>query len=112
MSVTSNRDINIQFTGDSEFQQTFTAATNATSPGDNGLIDLALGDNTIIVPDGAVAVSIIKPAGNEVVITFKGIEADTGIVLNPIDPDSISLDLVSSFVINVSDDVTLRFIFS
>jgi len=112
MSVTSNRDINIQFTGDVEFQQTFSASASAVSPGDNGLTSLVSGNNTITVPTGAVAATIIKPTGNAVVLTLKGVNGDTGIALSLVDPDSISLSSVSSFVINASGTVTVRIIFS
>ncbi len=112
MAVTSNRDINIQFTGDLEYQQTFESVESVTSPGVIENVDLTTGDNTITVPDDAVAVTIIKPSDNDVVLILKGIGADTGITLSLIDPDSLSLDTVTSFVINVSGAVTLRLIFT
>lgn len=112
MSVTSNRSVTIQNTFDVEYSQSFSAQQNEDGSGTNFLQELATGDNDISVPEGAIAVTIIKPDDNEVVLTLKGDAGDVGFTLNPIDPDSISLFEVGNFVINVSDDVTLRFIFT
>lgn len=112
MSVTSERSINIQLTGDVEYQQTFSAETNATSPGDNGLVELSSGNNTIDVPDGSVAVTIIKPEDNDVQISLKVVGGDTGWDLGLTDPDSISMNGITSFVLNADDDVTVRLTFT
>lgn len=113
MSVTSDRSVVLQFTGDVEYQQNFDASTGATSPGEIKITDLTTGNNTITVPDDAIAVTIVKPSGNTVVLTLKGVNGDTGILLSLTDPDSISLNgSVTSFVINVASAVTLRFIFT
>lgn len=112
MSVTSNRSVLLTFTGDIEFSQTFDAETNATGSGQNQLIDLAIGNNTITVPTDAVAVTIIKPNLNTAQLLLKGVNGDTGVALNLLDPDSISLESVTSFVLNSDEIVTVRLIFS
>lgn len=112
MSVTSDRSVAIQNTLDVEYQQSFAAQTNEDGSGINTLQELVSGNNTITVPDDAIAVTIIKPEDNEVVLKIKGVAGDTGITLNPIDPDSISLDGMTTFVINASDVVTVRLIFT
>ena len=114
MAVTSNRQITITFGGDVEYAQTFTASTNAAGSGDNYLINLSSGNNTVSVPDNCVAVTIIPPVDNEEVITLKGINGDTGIALALEDPCSLSLaSSVTSFVLNASDAIEgVRIIFS
>lgn len=113
MSVTSNRDINLQFTGDVEYQQSFSSETSVDASGQNQIIELTTGNNTITVPDDAISATIVKPSDNEVVLKLKGVSGDTGILLSLTDPDSISLNgSVTSFVINVASAVTLRFIFT
>lgn len=112
MSVTSNRSVLITFTSDVLYSQSFEAETNATGSGQNELKDLTAGDNTITVPTDAVAVTIIKPASNDVVLLLKVDAADVGWPLSLLDPDSISMDGLSTFIINADDDVTVRLIYS
>ena len=113
MSVTSNRSIVITQTGDVEYSQEFAAAVNATGSGQNQLLDLVSGNNTIDVPSNCAAVTIIIPdQTNDVQLLLKGVNGDTGIALSLLDPCSISLNNVSSFVLNADDDITVRLIFS
>lgn len=112
MSVTSDRSVVISFTGDVEFTQEFPATTNSSGSGQNQLVTLAAGANTITVPSNAVAVTIIKPTGNTVTLTLKGVTGDTGIALSLTSPDSISLASVSTFVLTASDTVTIRLVYS
>lgn len=112
MSVTSERSITLGFTGDVEYEQTFAATNVNTGSGQNQLQSLASGNNTITVPSAAVAVTIIPPVGNAVVLTLKGVNGDTGIVIHPSDPSSIGLSGVTSFVLNAASIVTVRLIFS
>lgn len=95
MSVTSQRNIDINFTVDHKSSTTYSADTNTDSPGQHQVITLASGANTITVPTGGTtpkAVTIVKPSGNTTSITFKGVTGDTGVRLHDTDPDSISLD--------------------
>lgn len=113
MSVTSDRSIAITFTGDVEYSQTFEASTNATGSGQIQLINLSSGANTITVPSGAVAVTIIPPTANAVTMTLKGVSGDTGIALALTAPCSLSLSSVSTFVITAGGTITgVRFIYS
>lgn len=78
------------------------ALPNELSPGKLELITLSDGNNTIetpAIPDVTLptALTIIPPSANEVPITLKGVNGDTGIELNLVDPTTIALseDFVS-----------------
>jgi len=97
MAAASTRNIVITFTGDIQYNQTFSAGSNATAPGDIDVVTLAVGNNTITVPNiAALAVgkgcTIVPPAGNVNTITLKGVGGDTGISLHKTDPTSITFD--------------------
>lgn len=114
MSVTSNRSVSINFSNDVEFDQEFDAAVSAVGSGQNQLVNLSSGNNTITVPSNAVAVTIIPPSGNLVVLTLKGVAGDTGISIHLTDPTSIGLNTVTSFVLNATGSAVtgLRLIYS
>ena len=113
MSVFSDRSIVIEDTGDVEYSQTFEADQVSTGSGQNQLIALSSGANTITVPTSAVAVTIVPPIGSTVALTLKGVAGDTGIALHPSDPTSLGLSgSVTSFVINAASAVSVRFIYS
>jgi hypothetical protein len=112
MAVTSKRSISIQFGTDLEFNQTFEAIDNATSPGEIDLVALSSGANTITPPTGATACTIIPNNDNTVALTLKGVAGDTGIALALTSPTSIGLAGVSTFVINAASAVTVRLIWS
>lgn len=97
MAVTTTRSINITMTGDVQLNQTFPAASNAIGPGDIDVMTLAVGANTIPVPNIAAinvtkGATIIPPSGNVQTITLKGIAGDTGVALHKTDPTSIAFD--------------------
>ena len=104
MSVDGDRQVNIQFSGEGlNENNSFPAAQNTSSPAQQELKTLALGSNTITVPSGAVACTIIPPAGNTNSVTVKGVTGDTGIRLHNTDPSSIAIDSsVSTFVLTAS----------
>lgn len=111
MASNSNRSINFTFTGDHVAAPVVAAAANAASPAAIAPpITLSSGNNTITVTTGGTtptAVTIVKPPGNTVLITFKGVNGDTGVALHKTDPDSISLDSsMSTFVLNAASQVT------
>lgn len=116
MSTTSNRSITVTFVGDASGTQTLNAAANQASPGETVPVALALGDNTIAVPQAGTvptAVTILKPAGNVTLIKLKGQAADAGVALHKTDPDTISLDPTqASFVLNAAAGVNVRLIWS
>lgn len=107
MSTASTRTITVGLSGDVNAVEPTSAAVNSSSPGGiNAPITLAIGANTITVPTGSTAVTIIKPAGNVNLITFKGVSGDTGVKLHLTDPDSISLDSSqASFVLNAAAQI-------
>lgn len=113
MAVTSNRSIVIALSGGIEYTQEFEAPVNSSGSGQNQLITLSSGANTITVPSGAVAVTIIPPDNNSQTITLKGITGDTGIALALTAPCSLSLSSVSTFVLTAGGTITgVRFIYS
>lgn len=104
MSVDGDRQVNIQFNGEGlNENNSFPAAQNASSPAQQELKTLALGSNTITVPSGAVACTLIPPAGNTNSITVKGVSGDTGIRVHNTDPSSFALhSSVTSFVLTTA----------
>ncbi len=118
MAVQATRSTVITFTGDLAGTQTIDAAANVASPGSIEIQALASGANTITVPTSTgvtvVACTIIPPAGNTGVITFKGITGDTGVALHLTDPSTVSLaSTVTSFCLNASAAIQgVRFIWT
>ena len=113
MAVTSQRIVINKFTGDYTADSYANAADNAASPGDIDVVTLSAGFNSITPPAGAKAVTILFPAGNTVLVTLKGIAADTGVALHLTDPTSIGLNSVAAFGLNaVAQLVGLRLIWS
>lgn len=109
MSVTADRSISVTFSGNIDSSTTYSADQNTASPGQHQVVTLASGNNTITVPTGGTtpkAVTILKPSGNTVAITFKGVTGDTGVRLHDTDPDSISLNSsVTTFVLNAASSL-------
>ena len=109
MAVTAQRNVTIQFTGDVQAANTFSAANNTASPGQIEVRTLATGNTTITPPTGGAtpkSVTIIPPSGNLITITLKGIAGDTGIVLHLTDPTTIGLNSpTTTFVLTTGADV-------
>lgn len=111
--VTSDRSILVHFNGDIQLTSKLAATTNSSSPGSEQQVALSSGNNTVSVPSGSTALTVVKPAGNAVALKLKGVSGDTGVTLHLTDPDSISLDsTVTAVVINAASAVTLRLIWS
>lgn len=91
MTVTANRTVVVNLTGDVELSDNFDAAENLASPGAVELLNLSSGFNTITVRPTATAVTIIPPALNTTSITLKGVTGDTGIRIHNTDPTTIAL---------------------
>lgn len=107
MSITSSRNVQVQFSGDITASIIQSALDNAVSPGEFDVVSLAIGANTITAPvvSGIVVtgVMIIPPAGNVNLITLKGVTGDTGIPLHFTDPTSLALDTsFASLVLTVT----------
>jgi len=118
MSVTSNRTIQVDFSGDIQAEIIQSALENEVSPGIATIVTLATGANTLTAPvitDLVVTgLTIIPPAGNTSLMTLKGVTGDTGIKLHDTDPSSISLDSTFvSLVINAAAEIVgVRLIWS
>lgn len=107
MPTTAKRSTTITYLGDVNGVETIAAADNIdVSPAVVELVTLAIGDNVIAAPGGGAtpkACTIVKPAGNAVLIKLKGAGGDTGIALSKTDPDTISIDAgVASFILNAA----------
>ncbi len=106
-SVTST--IAYSLTGDGFSGPIFNLATvNATGIAP-GAVTLAGGANTVTVPPTAVGVTVVPPAGSANAKTIKGIAGDTGILMHPAVPFSLSFTAasVANFVINSAGVETL-----
>lgn len=113
MSLSSNRRIINEFSGDYTFQAISTAAENSATPGQMDSPTLSSGNNTITPPTGAQAVTIVMPSGNTTLVTLKGVNGDTGIPLHLTDPTSIALHTTSTFVLSAASGLTgIRLIWS
>jgi len=107
MPTASKRSISLGFTGDVNApNMNYSAADNATSPGEIDTLTLAAGANTITVPAGFKGVTILPPSGNTNLITLKGVTGDTGVPLHLTDPSSIGLDSTeATFVLTAAAEI-------
>jgi len=110
MATISNRNVQVEFSGDLSFSLIQSAVVNALSLGIVELVTLASGANTLTAPvvSGLVVtgLTIIPPAGNTALITLKGVTGDTGVKLHPTDPTSIGLDSTfTSLVLNAASGI-------
>ena len=113
MAVASNRSVNVVFSGDFTSSVPKSAAENASSPGQITQQALSSGANTITPPSTATACTILFPSGNTVLVTLKGIAADTGVALHLTDPTSFGINnAASTFVLNAASSVTVRLVWS
>lgn len=118
MSITSSRNVQVQFSGDITTEIIQSALDNEDSPGEVLVQSLTAGANTITAPvvSGLVvtALTIIPPSANDVLITLKGVSGDTGIPLHLTDPGTIPLDTTFvSLVLYAADDIVgVRLIWS
>lgn len=118
MSVTSNRNVQIEFSGDVSFSVIQSALSNTVSPAMEVVQTLASGTNTITAPvvSGLVvtALTIIPPSGNVNLITLKGVSGDTGVALHKTDPTSLALDttFTSLILLAASTTVGVRLVWS
>lgn len=118
MSITSSRNVQIEFSGDVSLQIIQSALDNERSAAEAIIVSLVLGANTISPPlvSGLLvtALTIIPPSGNTSLITLKGVTGDTGIPLHLTDPTTIALDTTFiSLVLNAAAAITgIRLIWS
>jgi hypothetical protein len=104
MTTTANLAMNASLLGDVNLADIFSIVANTASPGQEQIVDLLLGANTITIPTGGASVAvgciIRPPAGNVNVLTLKGVDGDTGVALHKTNPSYIGLDAVVSFVLD------------
>jgi len=118
MSVTSNRSVHVEFSGDESLEVIQSALENVVSPGMSVIQTLAIGANTITAPviSGVIisSLTIIPPAGNTSLMTLKGVTGDTGVKLHNTDPTSIGLDstFLSLVITAAAEIVGIRLIWS
>lgn len=86
MSISAAITNHIQFSGDQTSELAFGSGALSDSPCIQQLITLAIGDNTITLPDiedfTVHGVVIVPPLLNATELVLKGIAADTGIPLS------------------------------
>lgn len=112
MSTVSSYKITPQLVGDIGFSDDFLSAENPISPAVFLLVDLVAGPNTISIPGNSVAVIIAPPIDNEVIYSFKVVDADTGFALHLTNPSIISIGDMAEFVIDADADIVgMRVIF-
>lgn len=118
MSVTSSRNVQIQFSGDVTLGIIQSAADNTVSPAVETIQTLASGANILTAPvvSGIVVTSltIIPPAANTSLITLKGVSGDTGIALHKTDPTTVAVDttFTSLVLLAASTIVGVRFVWA
>lgn len=108
--ITGGYAISPWFTGDVDFADAFSAEENDSSPGQIQVVNLDIGVNTITVPTGAIAVTIIPPIDNVGILTLRGIGGDVGIPIHATNPCLLSLS-TDTFVINSTTGIAIRLIF-
>lgn len=97
----------IVYTGDVGGTQEIEATDNTSSPAAITFQDLASGANTITVPTGATACTILPPADNTTSITLKKVTGDTGIRLHNTGYTDLSLDSsVTTFCLTAGASIT------
>lgn len=116
MSVTAVVTNYVKFSGDQQNEIVISSGELINSPAIQELVSLVTGNNTVTVPDVEDFVThgleIIPPELNDVEITLKGVNADTGITLSASQATVLQFGSAppSNIVLNVSDDVAVRLI--
>lgn len=110
MSKTSTVTTTISIVGDGVNETITQSYQNTACPsGAPQALSLSSGANTLTVPTGAVALTIIPPAGNAVTLTLKGVTGDTGVALSPTNPTGpIPLaTTVTTLVLTAGSNITV-----
>lgn len=104
--------LSVQVTGDG-VNTTYTPVgmplINVAAPAGGPIaVALTLGDNTLTVPAGAVAVLLVPPTNSVVVKTLKGVGGDTGVIIAPAAPTMLGLPSgATSILLNASAGETI-----
>ncbi len=127
MAATARRRITVTYSGDVDGEQIIDAADNTDSPAQVQLATiegatLVLDEGwtpawtSVAIPDGATAVTILKPDDNTSDLEICKESEERGHPLHPTEPDSISLDPDATFlwfcIPSGATDVVLRLYWS
>jgi hypothetical protein len=116
MSIETNRNVQVEFSGDLTFQLIQSALPNPNALASVAHVNLLVGNNTLVPPTATsglliTALTIIPPAANPNTIILKGANGDVGIPLHLTDPTTIALfSPLGPIILNVTvevDGVTL-----
>lgn len=118
MAKTSTVNLNVTIQGDginTSYAPPGAPIVNTAAPAGGPItISLAMGDNTLVVPPGALGVIIVPPAISVVVKALKGAVIDTGLIISPTRISGpIGLPAgATSLIINASapEDITVQWI--
>lgn len=95
MSVTANRSVRLQFTGDVTWSEDFTASVNSVANAQSEVKSLSAGFNAFTIPTGGSsvpsAVTVVPATTNTIGMILKGVTGDTGIGLHINSPSCIAL---------------------
>ena len=106
MSTTSKRSIVVNFIGDFDADNSFSALDNETSPAQTQFVTLVPGDNSYTPPADSTALTVIFPAGNQTLVILKGDAADVGIELHKTDPSSVAInDPANAVILNAATTI-------
>jgi hypothetical protein len=86
VSITAVVKNYINFSGDQSQELIYDSGDLTSSPSYQQIVTLAIGNNTITVPDvtgfTVHGLAIVPPAANLVELTIKGVNGDTGLALS------------------------------
>jgi len=116
MAVTSNLSMSVKLSGDVVLDDVYSITANAVSPGQEQVIDLSSGFNSITIPTGGssvpVGVLIRPPSSNTNTLVLKGVTGDTGVGLHATNPTFITLVSGAAFGITAGAAIAgVRFLF-
>lgn len=111
MSITALVKNYVKFTEDQENDLVYSSGDLSDSPAMQELETLAIGDNTITIPDVANFTThglvIVPPSLNEVELVLKGASGDTGITLSATRVSVVQFGATppASIILNVDAEV-------
>lgn len=106
----------VKYSGDLNQEFVFDSGELLDSPAMTALVELAVGNNTVTLPDvtdfTVRGLVIVPPDGNVVEPTLKGVNGDTGIALSAERASVIQFGetLPASIVLNVAAEAVFRLI--
>lgn len=89
MAVTATVGLVITLSGDVTGPVTVPSASNVASPAQRQLLTTVIGHNPLTIPAGTKWVLVVPPAGSTFVKTLKGVNGDTGVEVDNVNPGLI-----------------------